>query len=107
MRGIALLTILFCLLLPAGASAETPAAVFVRLASPEAVHDARLAEHEQARLHLEKTGIATASLVVTPEEAKAELIRVARTFLTRRSPRPLPRPKPFFSCFRTGSRPTP
>ncbi len=78
MRGIALLTILFCLLLPAGASAETPAAVFVRLASPEAVHDARLAEHEQARLHLEKTGIATASLVVTPEEAKAELIRVAR-----------------------------
>ena len=78
MRGIALLTILFCLLLPAGASAETPAAVFVRLASPEAVHDARLAEHEQARLHLEKTGIAPASLVVTPEEAKAELIRVAR-----------------------------
>lgn len=78
--GIFRLTVLFCLLaLPAAAGAETPAVVFVRLASPEAVHDARLAEHEQARVHLEKTGIATASLGVMPEAAEAELIRVARS----------------------------
>lgn len=83
MRGVFRLATLWalCVLLSATglAATATPAAVvFARLASPEAAHDDRLAEHERARLHLETTGIATASLAFSPDEAEAGLIRAAK-----------------------------
>lgn len=88
MRGVFRLAALWalCVLLPATAVADTPpAVVFARLASPESApggcadgwRDGRLAEHERARLHLEKTGIATASLTFPLTEAEAGLIRAA------------------------------
>lgn len=97
MRGVFRLAALWtlCVLFPAAAFAATPAAVvFARLAPWEVApdnkqadreeiwrdgwQDAWLAEHERARLHLEKTGIPTACLTFSPDEAEAGLIRAAR-----------------------------